>query len=109
MRDRQFITTFEQSIYVDDVTSGANNDEEAFQFYEKANEKHPRAFWKFGRVENLIKGQDGNVRGAGIRVHSNTGSRILKRPSQMLYPLEIGCEDVIGEDGGVTVPAAGEP
>ena len=36
MRDPQFVTKFEQSIYVDDVTSGANNDEEAFQFYEKA-------------------------------------------------------------------------
>ena len=35
-RDPQFVTKFEQSIYVDDVTSGANNDEEAFQFYEKA-------------------------------------------------------------------------
>ena len=68
------------------------------------NEKHPRALWKLGRVVNLIKGQDGKIRGAGIRVHSNTSSRILKRPSQMLYPLEIDCEDVIAEDGGVTVP-----
>ena len=67
-------------------------------------EKHPRAFWKLGRVEQLINGQDGNVRGAVIRVHSNPGSRVLRRPSQMLYLLEIGCEDVIGGDGGVTVP-----
>lgn len=29
-RDPQFVTKFEQSIYVDDVTSGANSDEEAF-------------------------------------------------------------------------------
>ena len=28
----------------------------------------------------------------------------MKRPSQMLSPLEIGCGDVIGGDGGVTVP-----
>ena len=35
-RDPQFVTKFEQSIYVDDVTSGANNDEGAFQCYEKA-------------------------------------------------------------------------
>ena len=68
------------------------------------DEKHPRAFWKLGKVEKLIKGQDGNVRGAVIRVHSNTGSRVLNRPSQMLYPLEIGCGDVIGGDGGVTLP-----
>ena len=68
------------------------------------DEKHPRAFWKLGRVEQLINGQDGNVRGAVIRVHSNPGSRILRRPSQMLYLLEIGCEDVIGGDRGVTVP-----
>lgn len=45
-----------------------------------------------------------NVRGTVIRVHSNTGSRVLRQPSQMLYPLEIGCEDMIGGDGGVTVP-----
>lgn len=70
------------------------------------DEKHPRAFWKLGKVEKLIKGQDGNVRGAVIRVHSNTGSRVLKRPSQMLYPLEIGCGDVIGGDVEVTVPRA---
>ena len=68
------------------------------------DEKHPRAFWKLERVEQLIKGQNGNVRGAVIRVHSNSGSRFLRRPSQMLYPLEIGCEDVIGGDGGGTVP-----
>ena len=68
------------------------------------DEKHPRAFWKLGRVEKLIKGQDGNVRGAVIRFHSNTGTSVLKRPSQMLYPLEIGCGDVVGGDGGVTVP-----
>ena len=37
------------------------------------DEKHPRAFWRIGRVEKLIKEQDGNVKGAGIQVHSNTG------------------------------------
>ena len=37
------------------------------------DEKHPRAFWKLGKVEKLIKGQNGNVRGAVIGVHSNTG------------------------------------
>ena len=68
------------------------------------DEKHPRAFWKLGKVEKLIKGQDGNVRGEVIRVYSNTGSRVLKQPSQMLYPLKIGCGDVIGGNGGVYVP-----
>ena len=62
------------------------------------DEKHPRAFWKLRKVEKFIKGQDGNVRGAVIRVHSNTGTRVLKRPSQMLYPLEISCGDRWGSD-----------
>ena len=59
------------------------------------DKKHPRAFWKLGKVEQPIEGQDGNVRGAVIQVNSNTGSRVLRRPSQMLYPLEIGHENVI--------------
>ena len=30
------------------------------------DKKHPRAFWKLGKVEKLIKGQDGNVGSAVI-------------------------------------------
>ena len=40
--------------------------------------------WKLGKVEGLLESHDGVVRGALVRVHSRTGSVVLK----LLYPLE---------------------
>eukprot|EP00731_Ephydatia_muelleri_P005954 Em0003g202a len=53
------------------------------------DDNHPRTFWRLGRVEQLIQGSDGHVRGAVVRVSSKTGSTTLRRPLQRLYPLEI--------------------
>ena len=53
------------------------------------DDKHPRGLWKLGRIEKLLPGADGNVRGAFIRVRSKGRSSILKRPLQRLYPLEV--------------------
>lgn len=47
----------------------------------------PRGFWKIARVEDLISGSDGQVRGAYIRT-SNRPSH-LRRPIQLLYPLQV--------------------
>ncbi|XP_074629581.1 uncharacterized protein LOC141887214 [Acropora palmata] len=51
-----------------------------------------RGLWKLGRVESLIKGKDGLVRGAVVK--STTPKRRnptrLRRPLQRLYPLELG-------------------
>ena len=58
------------------------------------DDNHPRLMWKLGKVEGLLEGHDGIVRGALVRVHSRTGSVVLKRPVQLLYPLEIcDCEE----------------
>ena len=53
------------------------------------DDNHPRTFWRLGRVEQLIQGSDGHVRGAVVRVSSKTGSTTWRRPLQRLYPLEI--------------------
>ncbi len=58
------------------------------------DEKTPRALWRLGRVEQLIAGVDGYVRGAVIRVPSGKGSTTLRRPLQRLYPLELHCDSV---------------
>ena len=50
----------------------------------------PRGFWKLAKIETLITGKDGQVRGAVIRVPSKDGqTTLLQRPLQLLYPLEI--------------------
>ena len=49
-----------------------------------------RGFWKLGRVQRLVKGDDGHVRGAILKVPSRTGqTTILRRPLKCLYPLEV--------------------
>jgi hypothetical protein len=61
--------------------------------------KH-RGFWKLGRVEKLLVGQDGESRGAVVKVHQKEGHCILlRRPVQKLFPIEVNsadtCEDEI--------------
>ena len=59
------------------------------------DERHPRGFWKIGRVEKLISGVDGEIRGASVRVHTTgTNTSTLNRPIQHLYPLEIRATEV---------------
>ena len=58
----------------------------------------PRTFWKLAQVNDLIVGQDGQVRGAVVRTTSKGGSvSILRRPLQHLYPLEIHSNDATNE------------
>jgi len=54
------------------------------------SEKCLRGFWKLAKIEKLIKGSDGHVRGAVIRLPTK-GNRtnLLRRPLNCLYPLEI--------------------
>ena len=50
----------------------------------------PRSSWRNGRVEKLIFGKDGHVRGAEIRSISTDGKRTkLVRPSRNNLPREI--------------------
>ena len=53
----------------------------------------PRGFWQLGRVLETITGHDGEVRGALIKVYTKRGSSLLRRPVQLLYPLEISCQE----------------
>ena len=54
----------------------------------------PRSFWKLARVQELITGRDGRTRGAVIKVPASNGKiTTLRRPLQLLYPLEIKCQD----------------
>ena len=53
----------------------------------------PRGLWKLGIVQNIMKGRDGLTRAAVVKVASRDRQHlILKRPIQLLYPLEIHCK-----------------
>ena len=45
--------------------------------------------WKQGVVQELIKGSDGNIRGAVVRTNVNGKTSIINRPVQNLIPLEV--------------------
>ena len=54
------------------------------------NDSTFRAFWKLGKVEQLIPGKDGKVRAAIVKVSSSNGNnQLLKRVIQHLIPLEV--------------------
>ncbi|KAL2076831.1 hypothetical protein ACEWY4_027575 [Coilia grayii] len=46
----------------------------------------PRQIWKLARVHELFPGRDGKVRSCAVRTSQGT---LLRRPVQLLYPLEI--------------------
>ena len=50
-------------------------------------------------MEGLIKGSDGVVRGAKVRVRSGNGYTVQKRPVQHLFPHEVNADHVsVAED-----------
>ena len=54
------------------------------------NDSTSRAFWKLGKVEELIPGKDGNVRAAVVKVANNSGRPShLRRVVQHLVPIEV--------------------
>ena len=53
-------------------------------------EGRPRGLWRLGKIEYVMRGSDGEIRGACVRVLSKTGRfTLLRRPIQHLYPLEV--------------------
>ena len=62
------------------------------------NDDKKRGFWNFGIVEEFITGQDDEVRGAVIRVNNKNKSKLLRRPVQRLYPLEVKDPKPDGKD-----------
>ena len=56
------------------------------------DENHPTSFRKLGRVTDIIKRDDGQVRGAVIDVVTNGKPQTLRRPITHLHPLEVTSE-----------------
>lgn len=53
----------------------------------------PRGLWKLGSIQEVMVGQDGLIRGAVVRVASRDRQHLyLRRPIQLLYPLEVRCK-----------------
>ena len=56
----------------------------------KDDEPAPRTQWRIGRVLELVRGRDGQVRGARLKVLSKAGKQSsVHRPVQRLIPFEI--------------------
>ena len=53
----------------------------------------PRTQWKIGKVEELIIGRDGKLRGARLKVNTKHGTSLIHRPVQKLIPFEIAADD----------------
>ena len=54
-------------------------------------ENLPRALWRIGKIESLVRNQDGQFRSAKILLPSGT---ILERSVKHVYPLEIPKDDI---------------
>jgi hypothetical protein len=66
------------------------------------DENLPRGFRKLGRVEEVIAGRDGRVRGATVKLAAiNRQQTLIHRPIQLLYPLEIHDEQSTGPSNGL--------
>ena len=58
------------------------------------DEDQPRGKWCIGKVEALVTGSDGHVRGAIVQLKTKAGRLTkLRRPIQRLYPLEVRCRN----------------
>ena len=68
--------------------------------------KLPRSQWKLGKIEELIKSDDGATRGAKLRVSSKGRRPVqISRPLQKLFPLEVRQMEPVPENAVVIQPA----
>ena len=51
------------------------------------DEKEPRHLWRIGRIVKLLDSEDGEVRGAEVKLGKSNS--IIRRPVNKLYPLVI--------------------
>ena len=64
---------------------------------------HPKGLWRLGKKESLIHGADGVVQRVPIRVMSKGGHpKLLRKPLQHIYPLEVRCEPTAEVSSGAT-------
>ena len=58
------------------------------------DERLPRGLWKLGRIVDVMRGRDGQIRGATVKMASEDGhGALLRRPIQLLFPLEVKCQE----------------
>ena len=57
-----------------------------------------RTQWRLGRVHELVKSSDGQIRGVVLKVNCNGRVHILRRPVQCLYPLEVAQRTVSDDE-----------
>ena len=63
----------------------------------------PRGLWRLGKIEEVMKGRDGRIRGVTVKMANKDGKQsLLNRPIQLLYPLEVKCHETTSEEGEVT-------
>ena len=75
------------------------------------DEHLPRGLWKLGIGEEIMSGRDGLTRAAVVKVATRDRQHlVLKRPVQLLYPLELHCEPAETTPPGVPpIPESHEP
>ena len=64
------------------------------------NEGTPRCFWKLAKVTELIPGKDSIVRSIWLQVATDKKPMKLRRPIQLITPLEISHKDYINLQTG---------
>ncbi|KAG0433598.1 hypothetical protein HPB47_019781, partial [Ixodes persulcatus] len=69
-------------------------------------EKALRIQWRVGRIEGVQRGRDGHVRSCLVRLPNGT---ILRRPVQLLYPLELAIHGDLRSDFGLRGPRVSRP
>ena len=82
------------------VTRGSDAELQVGAVVTVFDDSQPRGMWRLGIIEELIHGADSVTRGARVRVITRTGrSTSLRRPIQLLYPLEVKMRDVPENEG----------
>ena len=54
-----------------------------------AENKSHRGSWKLAKVEEVIKGTDGEIKGERVRTSSASARYLMSRPLQKQFPLEV--------------------
>ena len=75
----------------------------------KADSHLPRTEWRLGKIEKVIAGQDGHIRGVQLTAMSKNGKRtVVQRPLQKIIPLEV-TDNYEETDRGLDIEATGRP
>jgi len=63
------------------------------------SQEQNQSFWLLGLLEQLTAEKDGVAQGAKLRVTLSN----VKRPVQLLYPLELSCDESNNQETAVTL------